>query len=333
MSKPIEANFWTEHLLKQDASLDFVKAGGSLVRFPIAENDKAHRSLVSALRSAKEQNQLAFFTVPSHACEIHRPDKVLSELASRWNTESYATAVIRNVWKELRYDASESILLSDASRATGQDPNPMFSRFNRNLRDLLGRGLNNQGSQLNSIRFNRDFANGAIASMISLIEGDDTELKIFEAWLRGERLTAADRRSIGIMWPVKRDNATSILRSMLAFSALAGWTGSILHFDIRFVTDHAKYDEINSPNTYTKQKRIALYQWLREIIDQTQHFSKTVIVVETGPTFIDQSQFGIGIGIYDALKNRIVDDVSLNDSAVANPCAIVVPISGDSYVR
>jgi hypothetical protein len=293
MSKPIEANFWTEHLLKQDASLDFVKAGGSLVRFPIAENDKAHRSLVSALRSAKEQNQLAFFTVPSHACEIHRPDKVLSELASRWNTESYATAVIRNVWKELRYDASESILLSDASRATGQDPNPMFSRFNRNLRDLLGRGLNNQG----------------------------------------ERLTAADRRSIGIMWPVKRDNATSILRSMLAFSALAGWTGSILHFDIRFVTDHAKYDEINSPNTYTKQKRIALYQWLREIIDQTQHFSKTVIVVETGPTFIDQSQFGIGIGIYDALKNRIVDDVSLNDSAVANPCAIVVPISGDSYVR
>lgn len=333
MSKPIEADFWTGHLLKQDASLDFVKAGGSLVRFPIVDSDEGHKSLVAALRSAKEQNQLAYFSVPSHTCEIHRPDKVLSEIASRWNTKSYATAVISSIWKELRYDASESILLNDASRATGQDPNPLFSRFNRNLRDLLGRGPSNQGSSLNSIRFNRDFANGAIASMISLIEGDDTELKIFEAWLRGDRLSAAERRSIGIMWPVKRDNATSILRSMLAFSALAGWNGSILHLDIRFVTDHSRYDEINSASAYSKQKRIALYQWLREIIDQTQHFSKTLIVIETGPTFIDQSQFGIGIGIYDALKNRIVDDVSLNNDAVANPCAVVVPISGGSNVR
>lgn len=332
MSQPISAALWFEHLLRVDGSLEYLKSGGSIIRFAIASDDNAHSNLVSTLRSTKEGEQFAYFIVPSHTCEIHRPDRVLNQLANTWNTKSYLTAVAKSVWKELHYIATDSILLNDASRETGLDPAPLFSRFNRRLRHVLGRDFLGLGGQNNSVLFNRDFANGAITSIISLIEGDDTDTKKFEAWLRGERLTASERRSIGIMWPVKRDNATSILRSMLAFSSLSGWKGSILHLDIRFVTDPTKYSEIYSANTYTKAKRIALYQWLREIVDQTQHFSNSLILIEAGPTFIDQSPFGIGVGTYDALKNRIIDDAHLTEDAVANPCAVVVPLSGDSYV-
>jgi hypothetical protein len=328
MSRALSSEFWLSHLLEQDASIEYLNNGGSIIRFVIAEDDSAHSNLVATLRKAKTENQFALFSVPAHSCEIHRPDRVLNQLASSWNTESYSIAVVKKVWKKLHYNASESILLNDASRESGQDPDPLFSKFNRTLRDLLGRNHLNQDSQINSVRFNRDFVNGAICSMTSLIEGDESEIKKFESWLRGERLTAAERRSIGIMWPIKRDNATSILRSMTAFSSLAGWNGSILHLDIRCVTDPTRYDLIKSSNSYSKPKRIALYQWLREIIDQTQHFSNCLIVVEVGPTFTDQSQFGIGVGIYDALKNRITDDVRLDENDISNPSAVIVPISG-----
>ena len=54
-------------------------------------------------------------------------------------------------------------------------------------------------------------------------------------------------------------------------------------------------------------------------------FKNTLIILETGPSFKDISPNGKGVGMYDALKNRIIDDVLVN--GVINSSAVLVPLN------
>ena len=322
MIEPVTPVSWINHLMIHDSSLNFIKQNGSMMRFVQVDDDSTHENLKQVLISTKKTHSMARFTVPSHLCDLNRPDYVLNLICQSFPLKSYLVAVCKRTWKTLGFDAKESILLTDAYHSLETEPNGLAKRFANELRNTTGRKLKGSDTE-SSAKFSRDFANAVINCCADLTQGDDSQIRIFESWLRGTACTAAERRSLGIMAPIKRETATANLRSLLCLTSLAGWNGSILHLDIRSLTDHEIYTNLPAVKI-SKAKRIGVYQWLRELIDQVQFFTSTLIIVEVGPGFLDQLPTGKGVGLYDALKNRIIDDVSVN--GIANQSAINVPL-------
>jgi hypothetical protein len=161
-------------------------------------------------------------------------------------------------------------------------------------------------------------------------------LGFFINWLQGES-TAATRKMLRIQWPIRKENATSTLRSLMALPSMASKEGAlhskgnrggtILHLDIRWLTDPQSVESEIHLRSPTRAARTAVYQWIRELIDQASEFRSSFIVIEVGPSFINQDPRGVGIGTYDALKNRILDDVVI--SGDPNLSAVLVPVAGD----
>jgi hypothetical protein len=323
MITPVTPASWMSHLIVHDSSLNYIGQNGSLIRFVEVSDDVSHLALKQVLNDTHKEQNVALFSASSHLCNLNRPDLVLHLLCQRFPLRNYLVAVCKQVWRDIGFVSDDSVLLADAFRVLGGEPNGLLRKFVKQLRDLTGRSLATTNMD-EGARFSRDFSNALINCCTSLTDGDYSQIRVFESWLCGGPSTAAERRPLGIMSPVKRETATANLKSLLCLMFISGWTGSILHLDIRSLTDQKSFSDIPSSNV-SKTKRIGTYQWLRELIDQVQFFTGTLIVVEVAPGFVDQSPTGKGVGLYDALKNRIIDDVIVDGPA--NRSAVSVPLS------
>jgi len=172
--------------------------------------------------------------------------------------------------------------------------------------------------------YTRDFSNAIKSLCLDLTTGSDNQIDTFSNWLKDEPTTPRDLRKLGIMSRIKKDNASATLRSLIALHTDSDDYPSVLHLDIRHLTDANLFSDLELTWRVTKPSLIGSYQWLRELIDQTSLFRNTLIIIEAGPSFPDISPIGKGVGIYDALKNRITDDVSVIGQV--NASAVLVPI-------
>jgi hypothetical protein len=154
--------------------------------------------------------------------------------------------------------------------------------------------------------------------------GNGNLIGIFDQWLRGEKVNQKDLKSLRIMSLIKQDNASATLRSLIALCTGSDNSTCVLHLDIRAVTDPGLFSEFHGLLRSKKSVRVGTYQWLRELIDQTSLFRNTMIIVETGPEFVNISPSGYGVGIYEALKNRIVDDVSVVNQVNASAVSVTL---------
>ena len=70
------------------------------------------------------------------------------------------------------------------------------------------------------------------------------------------------------------------------------------------------------------------YEILREFIDSSDLLSATLIVSCSDVAFLDQEtdRRSRGVGIYQALRSRIIDDV--RDKRVENPAAALCRLTG-----
>lgn len=330
-TRSITPDEWLEHLLNFDGILEFVKNGGSLIRFATVGDDETHESLAKCINVIREENKLWLFTARDADCRIYAPDEVVALLATDLPLDigDILEALIRKIWLSLGVTNQEIVLTIEAAGFLECDSDFLRRQFNVKIRELMGRSFNLNVAEPKTEQiwsFTRDFSNAVINVCLDIIDEQFApSLATFKNWLENDLSNASDRRKIGIMSPLKRDNATGILRSLIALCVMSDSTPCILHLDIRGVTDASLFADCDQTLNVTKMNRINTYQWIRELIDQTAMFKNTFIIIETGPLFSDISPNGKGVGMYDALKNRIIDDVSVNGAS--NASAVLVPLS------
>jgi hypothetical protein len=319
---------WLDHLLNFDGSLDYIKSGGSLIRFATVDDDETHSSLWDCIDTVRIENGLWVFSAEDNPdFPLYRPNKVVESLANNlpMSIGEILDNLVQKIWNSIGITDPGIVLIREAASFLGDDQEFLYRRFNSNIRELMGRDLESQnveGSTGRNWSFTRDFSNAVINSCTDIIEGKTDSIRVIENWLQNIPSSSRDRRKIGIMSPLKRDNATGILRSLISLCTMSDSSPCIFHIDIRGVTDPSLFTDCDRTRNYTRTERIATYQWIRELIDQTSMFKNTLIILETGPSFTDISPNGKGVGMYDALKNRIIDDVLVN--GVVNSSAVLV---------
>jgi hypothetical protein len=303
-----EPNRWLQHLLDVDLSLEFVQRGGSLLRVVSTGSPATHWSLVAALQSTSESEQLPLVQIGHGNCEkLQYPNKIVAAMGETVDLAALFRAIAHRAWRQLGY-AGSSVTARDVSEVTGRSLMDLRSEFRFEVRRLLESGP----------PLSRDFRNVVPRVLDAVIDGPQAErnyVEPFRSYLRG-LLSARDLYQLGVMKKVTRETATSTLRGLLALHSLTSTPGVVVHLDLRWGSDHellsTKDRRILGP---TKQARIWIYQWVRELIDTFDTFSSTIMIVEVGPSFGDPSFSGRGWGLYDALRLRLEDGVHPADGA------------------
>jgi hypothetical protein len=330
-TESITPSEWLDHLLNFDGSLEYIKCGGSLIRFATVEDDDSHSSLWECIDTIRDKNDLWVFSAEDNPdFPPYRPNKVVESLANNlpMSISEILDNLVLKIWNSMGVTDPGIVLIREAASFLGDDREFLYRRFNSNIRELMGRQFDSQDIEMSNRQnwsFTRDFSNAVINSCTDIIEGKTESIRVFENWLQNVPTASRYRRQIGIMSPLRRDNATGILRSLISLCTMSDSSPCIFHLDIRGLTDPSLFTDCDRTRNYTRTARIATYQWIRELIDQTSMFKNTLIILETGPSFTDISPSGKGVGMYDALKNRIIDDVLVN--GVINRSAVLVPLN------
>jgi hypothetical protein len=150
-----------------------------------------------------------------------------------------------------------------------------------------------------------------------------TERETVIGWLRGERLAAADLRSVGLRTKVNRYNARPLLLSLTRWLRVAGRSGLVLHLDLdRLAVARRPPVGLRDGFYYSKAATLDAYELVRQLIDATDESEGLFVAVQLPPLLINDE--ARGLPAYTALRLRVADEV--RDRERPNPYAALVRI-------
>lgn len=170
--------------------------------------------------------------------------------------------------------------------------------FRRDVREAVDRWLHPQdlaNDYLLAIRF---WVNQRLVN-----EGDS---EVAQRWLLGQRLTVAERKSLGVASTINRRNARAALSSLAALSHASGAAGMMVAID-NFDTV-AKTARVEGQLYYTRGKRDQSYEMLRQIIDESVHTPYAMVVLAGDWQALRDTRSGFPS--YPALWARIENEIS-----------------------
>lgn len=317
---------WFNQLLDDDQSHDYIASGGSLLRIAVTNSEAGHQQLTTSLDEIRQTRRMVVLSALSQLADVSNPANIVRQIGTQLPTADFIGRFLRVVWRETGYRNDRLRPINTVAQELDARSAPLRSTYDRVVRTMLT-GSDNSGERP---AFSRDFANAleTIAGIAAQQGADSSDYRMvvtqFNTWL-AQTIPPHMLKKLHVQWNVKRSNATQVLRSLMALCTVAGYTGCILHLDLRNVTDQSLVKG-DVKVRYTRQKILGTYQWLREIIDQTYMFRSSLIIVEVGPRFLDQHYRSNGVGMYDALKFRVIDDVRTSRQ---NPSAVVVRLDGN----
>ena len=329
----ISPDQWLDHSLNFDKGFDFISTGGSLIRFVTVANNETHLSLVETIDELLNMHSMWFFGANSKDSPFTKPQTIVNWLSHELpvGIDEVLKNLCKSIWKSLGVADEKIILTKDAAFHLDDDVDYLQKRFIQALNKFLGRSKIQENptfqAESNLVRsFTRDFSNAVRVLCLDLTMGSRSSINIFDQWLRGEKVDPKDLRSLRVMSKIGQDNASATLRSLIALCTGSDNSTCVLHLDIRALTDPGLFSEFRGVPKASRSARIKTYQWLRELIDQTSLFQNTIIIVETGPEFVNISPWGYGVGTYEALKNRIIDDVLVVDEINASAVSVELQV-------
>lgn len=139
---------------------------------------------------------------------------------------------------------------------------------------------------------NVNFARGVYQSFLFLHRGREEDFRNIIQWLRVEGYERNVHKEYGLLHPIERSNAFSMIRSLVQWVRNIGYSGLVILFD----------EAEQVPSLSTKQRELMLSN-LRELIDECGHASfKNVMIFYAIP---DENIFEGASNVYEALKQRI----------------------------
>jgi hypothetical protein len=152
-----------------------------------------------------------------------------------------------------------------------------------------------------------------------LASGNTQNCALLFSWLRGEKLSRAEKVQLNLFETMKKANARIWLYSLNEILTFAGFSGILL------IWDHfeAVYNHEKSSIRYTKAARNDVYELLRQIIDDIDVLPHFLLLLASDNDFLQNEKFGAQS--YHALWMRIVP--TTKHRQIVNPYADIMPIS------
>ena len=139
---------------------------------------------------------------------------------------------------------------------------------------------------------NVNFARAISQAFLFLHQDREEDSRNIIQWLRVEGYERNLHKEYGLLHPIERSNAFSMIRSLIQWVRNIGYSGLVILFD----------EAEQVPSLSSKQRELMLSN-LRELIDECGHASfKNVMIFYAIP---DENIFEGASNVYEALKQRI----------------------------
>ena len=320
-SRTIPVEDWLRHIDSEYLST-FVKGGGSSVKFAVVSDD-ALPGLRDAVAERGAARDYVFVSLDATRLRVHMPQDIFFELARQVDWRSLARRVILRLAAERNY-AVEGIdpggdgdVFDAIAGANDLESQFLLSEIRPAIQERVFRNAN----------MARDFR--VAMTQLCLQEGRRLDGEYggqpLLDWLTGANTRVSPVRQFSIYTGINRTTGRYCIESALHWIRQAGHAGTVILLDNRRVTvvrnprDGLRY--------YTRAMAVDHYELLREFVDEVDRLAGTLMLVATGPGFVDDEPGARsrGFGIYEALKTRVMDDV--RDRNRINPVAALVRLS------
>lgn len=303
-------------LIEREYLTSYIPAGGSAVRFVVAEEvllPTVQRDLAAMAAAAG----LHVVVVDTADAKLNMLHAVFFAIAKSLDWEALTQARLEHLVAEAGYIwplPGQRLSLSALASANAVAP------------PLLRRTL--QAHVTSTVWRNHGLAQDFRKAMMALLEAaladdkDDLRNGVLD-WLRGDLTSLKWVKEAQIGARIGIQNARAMLISLCHWLRSCGAPGLMVLLDVRRLLRDRR--EIAEGVAYTPAAVMACYEVVRQVIDDTEHFEGFFLAVLADGRLIDDSMPKRGLGAYDALRLRLSNDVRPRDRD--NPLAPLVVLA------
>ena len=297
----------------------FVKEGGSAVKFTVPLVEQVRPVLTDGISHYAEKSGYLVARVRADDTKVHMVDHFFFKVADQVP------------WQYLCQRVIEKLAVQQGYAAPSASDGPLFIRIaneNRIEPDMVRMELRQKLSKqvFMQPKFSRDFrvamTHLCLAELSGGADGANT-IQVLTDWLTGRNKAVAAVKPYQIFSRINRANARYLFESLLRWVRFAGYPGLLITLDIARLT--LARNPRDEKLYYSKAAVLDAYEVLRQFIDGTDRLKGCFIVVIPDVAFLEEDPLGRGIGAYQALMFRVIDEI--RDRHLVNPLASLVRLS------
>jgi len=318
MTPSIQTREWLQFMQREYLD-SFVNEGGSAVKFAVPQGEGGRPVLADGICRYAEDSGYLVVRVSADETKIHMVDQVFFRIA------------VQVPWQSLCRRVIEKLAAEQGYAVPSDDNGPLYVRIaNENriepnmVRMELRRRLSEQ--VFKEPKLSKDFRVAMTNFCWAELSGGEDGAKTIQDltdWLTGRNKAIAAVKPYLIFSRINRTNARYLFESLLRWVRFAGRSGMLVVLDIdRLTVARNPRDE---KIYYNKAAVLDAYEVLRQFIDGTDRLEGCFIVVVPDRAFLDEDVLGRGVAAYQALRNRVTDEV--RDRRLVNPLASLVRLA------
>lgn len=310
-----------------DAYLDFVAEeylrtyiarGGAAVKLMASGDSDAVGRFGTGLTEAGGANGFVCAAVDAAQTRVHLMDQLLFAVARQVDWMDLAGRVLRQVYERTGFPAAgsapEELTVAAVAARHGIDEMELY----RSLRRTLESTVLGDSSMAHEFRVAMLRLCQALTGHVDIVEAD--RLTVL-AWLHGDKVPAAQLRSVLLHSRITRYNARPLLASLTRWIRKAGLPGLVLRLDFeRIGVAQRPSVEQREGLYYSKPAALDAYELLRQLIDSADELPGLFVAVVLTPELVTDERRGLPA--YSALQLRVADEV--RDRHRANPYAALI---------
>jgi hypothetical protein len=305
--------------LAKEYLASYVGRGGAAIKLLVVAGEPAARELTDGL--ATLDDGFVHAAVDAAATKVHMIDQLFFAVARQIDWTGLAAAAVRAAYARVGFPAPDGagaagLRVADAAAYHELDVAELYRSVRRSLENTV----------LHDLTLSHEFRIAMFRlCQAQLGRGDvsDPEQAAVLGWLHGEKVAAAELRTVSLHTRVARHNARPLLVSLTRWLRRVGRAGLVLQLDLeRLAVARRPPAGLRDGIYYSKAAAMDAYEVLRQLIDGTDELEGLFAVVLLPPDLAtDESR---GLPAYTALQLRVADEV--RDRRRPNPYATMVRI-------
>lgn len=305
----------------------YIARGGTAVRLVVPGGPDIAKRFAGGLAERSRQAQpsggaadggFVHVTVDSATTRVHLMDQLFFAIARQVDWAGLARQVLADAYRQAGFPAAGAgdgeLRVSAVAAHHRVDTAELYRSVRRALES--------------AILADHSLAHEFRVAMYRLCQalmgyGDvtDADRAAVLGWLHGDRIPAAQLRSVLLYTKVARHNARPMLMSLTRWVRRAGRTGIVLVVDLeRVAVVRRPPAEERDGFYYSKAATLDAYELLRQLIDATDDLVGLFVAVLLPPELVTDELRGLPA--YSALHLRVADEV--RDRSRANPYAALI---------
>ena len=315
-------------VIKDEYLADLVKDGGSSVKFVATLGGEKRDDVASALSDMASGMEYIVASIDASETRVHRAEDIFFEVASQIPWKSLIKQALLKLARESNYSTvgissdSEGPILHSIAAANAPTRGSLSEDFIlKELRPQMEKAVTT------NLSLAKDFRVAMTHLCLAECRGidEDAGQSPIIDWLTGTNRRVANIRPYSIYNTITRTNARHLFESLLHWIRFVEYNGLVLLIDDSRITMHP--NPRDGLHYYTRPAVMDHYELLREFIDGTDRLEGLLMVILTNEGFLDEGigRSNRGMGIYQALRGRVADEV--RSRTQANPMSALVRLS------